>query len=522
MNRRALISVSDKTGLVEFATQLTELNFEIVATSGTVKLLAKAGIKATLVADYTGFPEILGGRVKTLHPKIYGGLLAQANDDQTDLTTHNIPLIDLVVINLYPFQQATARTDCTLAEAIEYIDIGGPTMLRAAAKNAERVSVLVDIADYAPIIEEIRANNNTHLETRWRLARKAFAHTADYDRAIAHYLAKLNHSKAKPTKNNDFPAMLTPNFDKITDLRYGENPHQRAAFYNQTLTQPGTLAAAEQLQGKPLSYNNLLDADAAFECVQNLADQPACVIVKHATPCGAAQAESLVEAYQRAYATDPQSAFGGIVALNRPLDEPTAKAICQQQFVEVIMTPQVHVNALAVCANKPNMRVLTCSINRNNKPNLGMRSISGGLLIQDQDLERITLQDVKCVTNRQASPEELDDLLFAWHVVAFAKSNAIVYAKNCATIGIGSGQTSRVFSARIAILKAQEANLPLAGAVMASDAFFPFADSIDIAANAGITAIIQPGGSKRDTEIIKAANKANIAMVLTGMRHFKH
>ncbi len=516
--QRALISTSDKTGLVEFAQQLAAMGIDIIATGGTAKLLRQSDLPIIEVASYTGFPEILGGRVKTLHPKIHGGLLGRRGLDDTEMESHAISPIDLLVVNLYPFQQTIAEADCTFPEAVEQIDIGGPTMLRAAAKNHDAVTVVVDPSDYPSIIAELKAHGHTNSETRRRLAYKTFTHTAHYDAAISQYFAQ----QLTDSTDTHFPDTFRPSFHKKFDCRYGENPHQAAAFYESTPPQAGSLAQASLLQGKPLSFNNLVDADAALACVRALNPEvAACVIVKHATPCGVAQSDQLVSAYQNAYATDATSAFGGIIAVNQTLDAPTATAITEQQFVEVILAPAVSDAALAILAQKKNCRVLQTgapSIHHTHT----LHSVSGGLLMQDSDQAVISASDLSVVTTRQPSDSELADLLFAWQVVRFVKSNAIVYAKDGMTLGIGSGQTSRVFSARIAVQKASDAGLSLDNTVLASDAFFPFADGIEVAAAAGIKAIIQPGGSKRDPEVIAAANQAGMAMVFTGTRHFRH
>ena len=521
--KRALISVSEKSGIVDFAKQLIDIGIEILATGGTAKLLAESSMPVTKISDYINFPEILGGRVKTLHPKIYGALLALDHEfDQAELSANHIESIDLVVVNLYPFQQVTSKPEVKFSEAIENIDIGGPCMIRASAKNAERITVIVDPTDYKPVLEEIHTHGNTCPDTRSRLARKAFALTADYDKTISTFLTNAHDPGTTAEKPHSFPTAFTPNYIKNMDLRYGENPHQLAAVYKQASEQPGTLAAAKQLQGKPLSYNNLLDADAALECVRGLnPNKSAVVIVKHCTPCGAAEADSLMNAYQRAYQTDSISAFGGIIACNQPLDHSTAEMICQQQFAEVIIAPQIKAEAIEALSKKPNIRVLAYGSEQNTSANLSMRTISGGLLVQDQDIA-LHPGNINVVTKRKPSATELEDLLFAWAVVCFTKSNGIVLAKELATVGIGSGQTSRIFSTKIAVMKADEAKLATAGAVMASDAFFPFADSIETAHAAGITAIIQPGGSRRDAEVIAAADKAGMAMLFTATRHFRH
>ena len=511
--KRALISTSDKTGLVELAQQLTSLGIDIIATGGTAQLLSKEKIPVREVADYTGFPEIMDGRVKTLHPKIHAGLLGRRGVDDATMQAHDIHPIDLLIVNLYPFQKTIADPNCTFDNALEQIDIGGPTMLRAAAKNYRDVTVVVDPADYKKVLDELKTQNNTTLETRQELAKKTFAHTAEYDAVIAQYFSQ----------SELFPETYTPTFQKQFDLRYGENPHQKSAFYSTSSHTTDTLAHAKQLQGKPLSFNNMLDSDAALSCV-NIFDQktPTCVIVKHANPCGVAQGATLQEAYQQAYATDPTSSFGGVIAFNQSLDSTTAKTMLEQQFVEVVLAPDIHPDALTELATKPNLRVLTCGPMQKEAQYLTLHALSGGLLLQENDTASVTADDLRVVTKRKPTAKEIEDLLFAWKVVKYVKSNAIVYAKDRRTLGIGAGQASRVFSAKIAMLKAAEAHIPLKDSVMASDAFFPFADSIEVATAAGITAIIQPGGSKRDNEVIEAADKANLAMVLTGIRHFRH
>ncbi len=513
--KRALVSVSDKTGVVEFCRGLAELKVEILSTGGTAKLLREFNLPVTEVADYTGFPEILGGRVKTLHPKIHGGILGRRGIDDQAMTEHGILPIDLVVVNLYPFTQVTSDPRCDLATAIEHIDIGGPAMLRAAAKNHAAVGVVVDPADYARVLKALRLEGGLAAELRLELAAKAFLHTASYDSAIALYLERALHPEA------ELPAVLSLSARKVEELRYGENPHQQAALYYIGEPPVGSLGAARQLQGNPLSYNNLADADAALECVRSF-EGFACVIVKHANPCGVAQGDTLLEAYEKAYATDPVSAFGGIIAFNQPLDEATARCILERQFVEVILAPQVSAGAKEVLARKPKLRVLACGELAPQTKTLEFKCLSGGLLVQTKDLAGLRLEDLKPVTRRRPSAQELEDLLFAWRVVKYVKSNAIVYARERRTLGIGAGQMSRVWSARLGIQKAKEAGLSITGAVMASDAFFPFRDGVDFAVEAGVRAIIQPGGSIRDEEVIAAADEAGIAMVFTGVRHFRH
>ncbi len=514
---RALISVSDKTGLVEFAQRLAARGIQILSTGGTARLLAEQQIPVTEVSDYTGFPEMMDGRVKTLHPRIHGGILGRRGVDESVMAANAIEPIDLVVVNLYPFEQTVANPDCDLATAIETIDIGGPTLLRAAAKNHASVTVVVDAADYARVLVELEETGGVSDATRFDLAAKVFEHTARYDGAIANYL----DARVATAANNDFPCTLNLQFKRQQSMRYGENPHQQAAFYvEHDLTESG-ISTARQLQGKELSYNNIADTDAALECVKQFDEAPACVIVKHANPCGVAFGTSLLEAYDRAYQTDPESAFGGIIAFNGELDGATAQTIVERQFVEVIIAPRVSEAARAAVAVKQNVRLLECGEwNAESIQRLDFKRVNGGLLVQDADL-RLT-DAVRTVSSRTPTNQELDDLLFAWRVAKFVKSNAIVYGRDRRTIGVGAGQMSRVNSARIARIKAEQAGLAVAGAVMASDAFFPFRDGIDQAAEAGITAVIQPGGSMRDEEVIAAANDHGMAMVFTGMRHFRH
>jgi phosphoribosylaminoimidazolecarboxamide formyltransferase/IMP cyclohydrolase len=519
--QRALISVSDKSGIVDFARALSAFKVELLSTGGTAKLLASHGIAVTEVSDYTGFPEMLDGRLKTLHPKIHGGLLGRRDLDShvQAMRQHRIPPIDLVVVNLYPFEETVAQPSCTLEQAIENIDIGGPTMLRAAAKNHAAVTVVVDSRDYAEVLEAMKRDRGAvGQDLRFRLAVKAFEHTARYDGAIANYLGALDADGARA----GFPHTFNQQFVQASPLRYGENPHQKAAFYVEPHPAEACVATARLLQGKELSYNNIADADAALECVKSF-DEIACVIVKHANPCGVAIADSPLEAYKHAYITDPTSAFGGIIAFNRPLDAMTAKAILERQFVEVIITPSVNDDAKPILATKANVRVLECGAWGQQRPaGLDFKRVTGGLLVQDADYGLVTEQELKVVTQRAPTKQELRDLLFAWKVVKFVKSNAIVYCKEGRTIGVGAGQMSRVYSARIASIKATDAGLEVRGSAMASDAFFPFRDGIDQAAEVGITAVIQPGGSMRDAEVIEAANQHGIAMVFTGMRHFRH
>jgi phosphoribosylaminoimidazolecarboxamide formyltransferase/IMP cyclohydrolase len=513
---RALISVSDKSGIVDFCRELSQLGVEILSTGGTAKTLADNQIPATEVSDYTGFPEMMDGRVKTLHPKVHGGILGRRGVDDAVMAENGIQPIDMVVVNLYPFEQTIARPDCDFETAIENIDIGGPTMIRAAAKNHADVAVVVNPADYAGIIAELKdSDGSLSAKTRFNLALKSFEHTARYDTAISAYLGNLNGER--------FPETLNLQFYKSQAMRYGENPHQQAAFYREKAPASGTIAAAKQLQGKELSYNNIADADAALECVKSFSDKPTCVIVKHANPCGVAEADTLLAAYDLAYATDPTSAFGGIIAFNRELDKQTAAEIIGRQFVEVIIAPSISADAQTVLAAKQNVRALECgSWTGTDEAALDFKRVAGGLLVQDKDFGKITAADLKVVSKRAPTEQELADLLFAWKVAKFVKSNAIVYCKNGRTIGVGAGQMSRVYSARIAGIKAADEGLVVPGSVMASDAFFPFRDGIDAAAEAGITAIIHPGGSMRDEEVIRAADENDIAMVFTGMRHFRH
>jgi phosphoribosylaminoimidazolecarboxamide formyltransferase/IMP cyclohydrolase len=513
---RALISVSDKTGILEFCQQLNRLGIELLSTGGTAKLLAEHQVPVTEVSDYTGFPEMMDGRVKTLHPKVHGGILGRRGIDDAIMQASGISPIDMVVVNLYPFEATIAKPDCDFETAIENIDIGGPTMIRAAAKNHADVAIVVDPNDYAAVVAELQLNTASLSQTtRFKLALKSFEHTARYDTAIATYLGKINDS--------GLPETLNLQFHRLQSMRYGENPHQAAAFYLEKNPPQGSIAAAKQLQGKELSYNNIADADAALECVKAFAEQPACVIVKHANPCGVAVADSILSAYNLAYATDPTSAFGGIIAFNRELDEATATEIVSRQFVEVIIAPAISDGARAAVAKKQNVRLLECGYwTTNELPALDYKRVTGGLLVQDKDNAILTKADFKIVSKRAPTEQELNDLLFVWKVVKFVKSNAIVYGKHGQTIGIGAGQMSRVYSAKIAGIKAADEGLDVPGSVMASDAFFPFRDGIDAAAAAGITAVIHPGGSIRDAEIIAAADEHNLAMVLTGIRHFRH
>ncbi|MGE0485028.1 MAG: bifunctional phosphoribosylaminoimidazolecarboxamide formyltransferase/IMP cyclohydrolase [Gammaproteobacteria bacterium] len=515
----ALMSVSDKRGLAALAEALVAAGYGILSTGGSAKLLREAGIAVRDVAEHTGVAEMMEGRVKTLHPKVHGGILARRGTDDAVMAAHGIEPIDLVVVNLYPFEQTVARRDCTLDEAVENIDIGGPAMLRAAAKNHAHVAVVCDPSDYPLVEEEIARSGAVSAPTRYRLATKAFAHTAHYDRAISTFLAVRTGTEPEP-----FPGQLDIRVSLKQTLRYGENPHQRAAFYVDGDAAPGTLARAEQLQGKELSYNNIADTDAALDCVRSFRE-PACVIVKHANPCGVAEARELAEAYELAYATDPTSAFGGIIAFNRELDAALAKTIVERQFVEVIIAPGVAADARPVLATKQNVRVLiTGEWPADPLRQLEYKRVAGGLLVQDRDFAAQTTAagSLKTVTKRAPTMDELRDLIFAWRVVACVKSNAIVYARERRTVGIGAGQMSRVYSARIAAIKAADEGLEVKGSVMASDAFFPFRDTIDQAAEVGIRAVIQPGGSVRDEEVIAAADEHDMAMVFTGERHFRH
>jgi phosphoribosylaminoimidazolecarboxamide formyltransferase/IMP cyclohydrolase len=514
--------VSDKSGIVELAKSLTALNIEILSTGGTYRLLQSEGIPAIEISDYTGFPEMMDGRVKTLHPKVHGGILARRELDQAVMAQHDIPPIDLVVVNLYPFEATVANPDCDLPTAIENIDIGGPTMVRAAAKNHAHVAIVVNPDDYQPLVEKLQTNDGSLDHAfRFDLAVKAFEHTAAYDGAIANYLG-TRLPQAESDNDRVFPRTFTTQFRKKQAMRYGENPHQQAAFYVQRDQDEASISTAVQHQGKELSYNNIADTDAALECVKSFAE-PACVIVKHANPCGVAVAHSILEAYNLAFQTDPTSAFGGIIAFNRELDAETTQAIISRQFTEVIIAPSVSDQALQISAEKKNVRVLTCGpLPATPVPGWDFKRVVGGLLVQDRDIRRVSEEELKVVTERAPSAEELRDLQFSWIVAKFVKSNAIVYGKNNQTVGVGAGQMSRVYSARIAGIKAADENLEVRGSVMASDAFFPFRDGIDAAARAGITAVIQPGGSMRDDEVIGAANEHGIAMVFTGVRHFRH
>jgi phosphoribosylaminoimidazolecarboxamide formyltransferase / IMP cyclohydrolase len=509
--RRALVSVSDKTGIAAFAAKLAALGVEILSTGGTHRVLSDAGVRVREVADYTGFPEMMDGRVKTLHPKIHGGILGRRGTDDAVMAQHRIDAIDLVIVNLYPFAATVARADTTPELAVENIDIGGPAMIRSAAKNHADVLVVVDPNDYTQVLETLESGG-ADFAFRHRFAAKAFAHTAGYDAAVAAYLSGAQ----------EFPDLLTLQFDKREQLRYGENPHQHAALYaDRTGAPSGTVTGATQLQGKELSYNNVADTDAALECVR-VFDEPACVIVKHGNPCGVAIAANLKDAYDRAYTTDPTSAYGGIVAFNRPVDGAALEAVVERQFVEVMIAPEFDAAAVALARRKKNLRLLRCGALAGHARGLEIKRVGGGVLVQTADSQCLDATALRTVTRRAASPAEMTDLLFAWKVAWFVKSNAIVYARGGATIGVGAGQMSRVVSARIAALKAADEGLVVPGSVMASDAFFPFRDGIDAAAAAGIAAVIQPGGSVRDAEVIAAADEHGIAMVFTGIRHFRH
>ncbi|RJX65434.1 bifunctional phosphoribosylaminoimidazolecarboxamide formyltransferase/IMP cyclohydrolase [Vibrio sinensis] len=523
--RRALISVSDKTGIVEFASALAERGVDILSTGGTARLLAEQGISVTEVSDYTGFPEMMDGRVKTLHPKVHGGVLGRRGQDDDIMAKHGINPIDMVVVNLYPFAETVAKDGCTLADAVENIDIGGPTMVRSAAKNHKDVAIVVKAGDYNRVITEMDANEKSlTLETRFDLAIAAFEHTAAYDGMIANYFGTMVPSYGENKEGDDeskFPRTFSQQFEKKQDMRYGENSHQAAAFYVEATPEEASVSTARQIQGKALSYNNIADTDAALECVKEF-NEPACVIVKHANPCGVALGEDILEAYNRAYQTDPTSAFGGIIAFNRELDAATATAITERQFVEVIIAPSVSKEAINIVAAKKNLRLLECGEWSRKTTGFDVKRVNGGLLVQDRDQGMVSESDLKVVSKRQPTEEELKDALFCWKVAKYVKSNAIVYSKGDMTIGVGAGQMSRVYSAKIAGIKAADEGLQVEGCVMASDAFFPFRDGIDAAAEAGIKCVIQPGGSMRDDEVIAAADEHGMAMIFTGMRHFRH
>lgn len=525
--KRALLSVSDKTGILDFATALHNAGVELLSTGGTAKLIAEAGLPVTEVSDHTGHPEIMAGRVKTLHPKIHGGILARRGIDEAVMDENNIAPIDLVVVNLYPFAATVANDDCTLEDAIENIDIGGPTMVRAAAKNHKDVTIVVKAADYGRVLAEMEANEGSlTYKTRFDLAIKAFEHTAEYDGMIANYFgARLDTASCETgccEEPSEFPRTFNVQVSKKQDLRYGENSHQNAAFYVENDIQEASVSTATQLQGKELSFNNIADTDSALECVKEF-EEPACVIVKHANPCGVAIGEDILSAYDRAFKTDPTSAFGGIIAFNRELDAKTAQAIVDRQFVEVIIAPTVSDEAKDIVSAKKNVRLLACGDWAGQLTDgYDFKRVNGGLLVQERDFGMVEMEDLQVVTKLKPSEDELRDLMFCWKVAKYVKSNAIVYCRDGMTVGVGAGQMSRVYSAKIAGIKAADENLEVAGSVMASDAFFPFRDGIDAAAEAGIKAVIQPGGSMRDQEVIDAADEHGIAMVFTGMRHFRH
>jgi phosphoribosylaminoimidazolecarboxamide formyltransferase / IMP cyclohydrolase len=515
--KRALISVSDKKGIIDFAKTLIKFNVEILSTGGTAKLFAENNIPVIEVSDYTGFPEMLDGRVKTLHPKIHGGILGKRDDEKhlQTMNKFNIPLIDLVVVNLYPFEATISKENCQLSEAIENIDIGGPAMIRSSAKNYNGVAVVTEASDYKMIEDALKQNDGAlNLECRFNLAKKAFEHTAKYDSAISNYLNGLDTNR-----NVTYPNKLNLAFNKKMDLRYGENPHQSASFYVDEITNKGSLASFKQLQGKELSYNNLNDADTAWECVKSF-KLPSCVIVKHANPCGVGSSIDLLDAYKNAFLTDPTSAFGGIIACNTPLDKNTASQIITQ-FVEVVIAPSYEAESLKIFESKPNIRLLEVTLD-NNFNAFEVKKIGGGLLVQSPDNFNIDINHCKIVSKLKPNQEQMDDMLFAWRIAKYVKSNAIVFCKNNRTLGIGAGQMSRVDSTKIASIKAQNANLDLTNSVVASDAFFPFRDGIDVLAAAGAKCVIQPGGSLRDEEVISAADELGLVMLFTGYRHFRH
>ncbi|MFZ6863346.1 bifunctional phosphoribosylaminoimidazolecarboxamide formyltransferase/IMP cyclohydrolase [Undibacterium sp. Ji67W] len=521
MIKQALISVSDKTGVLDFARELSALGVKLLSTGGTAKLLADNGLPVTEVADYTGFPEMLDGRVKTLHPKVHGGILARRDfpEHVAALEQHGIPTIDMVVVNLYPFQQTVAKAECSLEDAIENIDIGGPTMLRSSAKNHKDVTVIVDPSDYAIVLAEMKANQNVvSYDTKFTLAKKVFAHTAQYDGAITNYLTSLGEDKAHATRSA-YPQTLNLHFDKVQEMRYGENPHQSAAFYRDLKAVDGALANYKQLQGKELSYNNIADADAAWECVKSF-NESACVIVKHANPCGVALGVTPFEAYSKALQTDPTSAFGGIIAFNRELDGKAAEIVAKQ-FVEVLIAPSFTAEAKAIFAAKQNVRLLEISLG-SAVNQYDVKRVGGGLLVQAPDAKNVLQEELRVVSKLQPTPQQMADMMFAWRVAKYVKSNAIVFCGNGMTLGVGAGQMSRIDSARIASIKAQNAGLTLAGSAVASDAFFPFRDGLDVVVDAGATCVIHPGGSMRDQEVIDAADERGVVMVYTGTRHFRH
>jgi phosphoribosylaminoimidazolecarboxamide formyltransferase/IMP cyclohydrolase len=528
MIKQALISVSDKTGVLDFARALSALGVNILSTGGTAKLLQDNGVPVTEVADYTGFPEMLDGRVKTLHPKVHGGILARRDfpEHVAKLEEHGIPEIDMVVVNLYPFQATVAKEQCSLEDAIENIDIGGPTMLRSAAKNHRDVVVIVDPADYGPVLAEMKgtgeAAGSVGYETKFRLAKKVFAHTAQYDAAITNYLTSLGPDKDH-TNRAAYPQTLNLHFEKVQDMRYGENPHQTAAFYRDLVPAAGSLANYRQLQGKELSYNNIADADAAWECVKSMKgfNMPAgCVIIKHANPCGVAIGADALDAYQRALKTDPTSAFGGIIAFNVPVDGPAAEAVAKL-FVEVLIAPAFTAEALQIMSAKQNVRLLEIALGDGQNV-YDVKRVGGGLLVQSPDAKDVGIKDLRVVTKLQPTQQQLQDLMFAWRVAKYVKSNAIVFCAGGMTLGVGAGQMSRIDSARIASIKAQNAGLSLVGSAVASDAFFPFRDGLDVVVDAGATCVIHPGGSMRDQEVIDAADERGVVMLYTGTRHFRH
>ena len=520
MIKQALISVSDKTGVLDLARALAALGVNILSTGGTARLLAGNGIAVTEVADYTGFPEMLDGRVKTLHPKIHGGILARRDfpEHAAALAAHAIPAIDMVVVNLYPFVQTVSRADCSLEDAIENIDIGGPAMLRSAAKNHKDVLVLCDPADYAPVLEALRSHGDVAYPARFALAKKVFAHTAQYDGSITNYFTSLGTDHQHATRSS-YPATLNLHYEKVQEMRYGENPHQSAAFYRDLQPPAGALANYRQLQGKELSYNNIADADAAWECVKTFSET-ACVIIKHANPCGVAVGASVMEAYSKAFQTDPTSAFGGIIAFNQELDANAAEAVVKQ-FVEVLIAPAFSEGALRILAAKQNVRLLEIPLGAGLNLH-DFKRVGGGLLVQGPDAKNVQLAELKVVSRKQPTPQQLQDMMFAWRVAKFVKSNAIVFCANGMTMGVGAGQMSRIDSARIAAIKAHNAGLSLVGTAVASDAFFPFRDGLDVVVEAGATCVIQPGGSMRDQEVIDAADEHGVVMMLTGTRHFRH
>ncbi|MDO8177588.1 MAG: bifunctional phosphoribosylaminoimidazolecarboxamide formyltransferase/IMP cyclohydrolase [Undibacterium sp.] len=521
MIKQALLSVSDKTGILEFARELSARGVKLLSTGGTAKLLADNGLAVTEVADYTGFPEMLDGRVKTLHPKVHGGILARRDFPEhiAALEKHGIPTIDMVVVNLYPFQQTVAKAECSLEDAIENIDIGGPTMLRSSAKNHKDVVVIVDPSDYQVVLDEMTANQNeVSYDTKFTLAKKVFAHTAQYDGAITNYLSSLGEDKAHATRSN-FPQTLNLHFEKVQEMRYGENPHQSASFYRDLKAFDGALANYTQLQGKELSYNNIADADAAWECVKSF-EVSACVIVKHANPCGVALGETPFEAYSKALQTDPTSAFGGIIAFNREVDAKAAEVVAKQ-FVEVLIAPSFTAEAKQIFAAKQNVRLLEIPLGTAIN-NYDFKRVGGGLLVQSPDAKNVTQEELRVVTKLQPTPQQMSDMMFAWRVAKYVKSNAIVFCGNGMTLGVGAGQMSRIDSARIASIKAQNAGLTLMGSAVASDAFFPFRDGLDVVVDAGATCVIQPGGSMRDQEVIDAADERGVVMLYTGTRHFRH